>query len=151
MAALVVTVMARGIDNTLLGEILNPNVTLVPMPRFAPLLKNAVWGPRTICVQLVENGLAREWQPLIERVAAIDKSAYVKNPANRPSPYRHGETMNAIASTVAPDELVLVDDVITKGATFAGAAARLMEVYPGVPIRAFAITLVLNWSGATKK
>lgn len=39
-----------------------------------------------------------------------------------------------------PAEIILVDDVVTKGATFAGAAARLMEIYPGVPIRGFAIS-----------
>lgn len=144
MAELVVTVIAREFDKTPLGEILKPNVTLVPMPRSAPLLKNAVWGPRTACERLVAHGLAKEWQPLIERIEAVEKSAFVKDPNARPTPLRHYETMEALPSTIAPAEIVLVDDVVTKGATFAGAAARLMEIYPRVPIRAFAIARAVS-------
>ena len=140
MAELVVAIIARDVDKTRLGEILKPNATLVPTPRSAPLLKNAVWGPRTVCERLVTHGLAKEWQPLIERTEQVDKSAFVKDPGARPTPLRHYETIGALPSTVTPAEMVLVDDVVTKGATFAGAAARLMEVYPGVPIRAFAIS-----------
>jgi hypothetical protein len=48
--------------------------------------------------------------------------------------------MKASLSLITPEEIVLVDDLVTKGATIAGAAARLMEAYPGVSIRAFAIS-----------
>lgn len=37
-----------------------------------------------------------------------------------------------------PDEILLVDDVITRGATLLGAANRLAEAYPKAHIRAFA-------------
>ena len=84
--------------------------------------------------------VVKRWQQLITRGAAIEKSAAVKDPAARPTPLRHYETMEGLPSTIMTDEIVLVDDVVTKGATFAGAAARLMDVYPGVPIRAFAIS-----------
>lgn len=144
VAELIVAALASALESTPLVEILSPRATLVPMPRSAPLLDHAVWGPRTICQQLVAHRLGRDWQRLIERVEAVDKSAYVKDPSNRPSPFRHYETMRALPSTVLPEELVLVDDVVTKGATFAGAVTRLMEVFPGVAVRAFAISRAVS-------
>jgi gamma-glutamylcysteine synthetase len=36
------------------------------------------------------------------------------------------------------EEIVLVDDVVTRGATLLGAANRLTEAFPNVRIRAFA-------------
>jgi orotate phosphoribosyltransferase len=39
----------------------------------------------------------------------------------------------------APDRVLLVDDVITRGATLIAAAARLREAFPDVSIQAFAL------------
>lgn len=36
-------------------------------------------------------------------------------------------------------EIVVVDDIVTRGSTFLGAAARVSEVYPRAVIRAFAV------------
>jgi adenine/guanine phosphoribosyltransferase-like PRPP-binding protein len=35
-------------------------------------------------------------------------------------------------------DILIVDDIVTRGATLLGAANRLCESYPDVPIRAFA-------------
>jgi len=35
-------------------------------------------------------------------------------------------------------DILIVDDIVTRGATLLGAANRLRESYPGVPIKAFA-------------
>lgn len=37
-----------------------------------------------------------------------------------------------------PQEILLVDDIVTRGTTMLGAASRLRDVFPGVHIRAFA-------------
>lgn len=39
----------------------------------------------------------------------------------------------------ATERVVLVDDVITRGATIAAAATRLLEAFPNMSIRAFAV------------
>jgi len=52
--------------------------------------------------------------------------------------------MRATKSTVPPAAIVMVDDVITVGATFIGAAARLQEIYPNLPIAAFAMARTCN-------
>jgi hypoxanthine phosphoribosyltransferase len=38
-----------------------------------------------------------------------------------------------------PTQVVLVDDVVTKGRTLLAAAARLKEAYPNTEVRAFAL------------
>jgi hypothetical protein len=40
---------------------------------------------------------------------------------------------------VSPGRFLLVDDVVTRGATFLGAASRLRESFPDTEIRAFAL------------
>ena len=128
----------RRLDETSLAEILRSDVTFVPMPRSAPLVRDAVWAPRSICIALIQTHFGRDWQPLIERVSACEKSASLP-PHLRPKPIRHYETMRAAKSTVPPTSIVLVDDVVTRGTTFIAAAARLCEIYPDVPIAAFAV------------
>jgi phosphoribosylpyrophosphate synthetase len=39
---------------------------------------------------------------------------------------------------VEPKEILLVDDVVTRGATIVGAANKLHDAFPGARIRAFA-------------
>jgi len=44
------------------------------------------------------------------------------------------------------ERIVLVDDVITRGATMLGAASRLAEVYPEAEIRCFAMIRTMSRS-----
>ncbi len=125
-------------ETTFLHQLLNASVTFVPMPRSAPLVRDAVWASQSICISLVQSHLGRDWQPLLERVSVCEKSATAAQ-GKRPVPSRHFDTMRATGSTVQPTSIVMVDDVITHGSTFIGAAARLRALYPNVPIAAFAI------------
>ena len=45
--------------------------------------------------------------------------------------------MEVQGSLAPPDDLVLVDDIVTRGATLMGAANRLLEVFPNARISAF--------------
>ena len=40
---------------------------------------------------------------------------------------------------ITPENVVLIDDVVTKGRTLLAAATRLHEAFPGAQIRAFAL------------
>jgi orotate phosphoribosyltransferase len=48
------------------------------------------------------------------------------------------QTLSVRKDLDIPEEFVLVDDVVTAGATLLGAANKLSEAYPGVNIRGFA-------------
>lgn len=43
-----------------------------------------------------------------------------------------------------PDEILLVDDVVTRGATLLGAANKLVDAYPNARISTFAAIRTIN-------
>ena len=59
-------------------------------------------------------------------------------PNERPTTIEHYESMIVKERLSRPAEILLVDDVVTRGATLLGAANRLAEVFPQTRIRAFA-------------
>jgi adenine/guanine phosphoribosyltransferase-like PRPP-binding protein len=51
----------------------------------------------------------------------------------------HYDSFYVEPPTEAPEGIVLIDDVITKGRTLLAAASRLHEAFPDTRIRAFAL------------
>jgi hypothetical protein len=111
---------------------------LVPTPGSGLAMKDSIWCARSLCDAMVTAGLGSQAVTLVERAKAIRKSAYCKA-GERPTPREHYDSMKVKALIDPPEKILLVDDVITKGATFAGAAARLIEAFPDAEIRAFAM------------
>ncbi len=75
--------------------------------------------------------------PYLERIKALRKAA-TSLPQKRPMVTEHFESMAVRGSLAPPQEVMLVDDIVTRGATLFGAAERLLEAFPNVHIRAFA-------------
>lgn len=115
-----------------------PNVTLIPAPGSARQKPNTVSSPRTICEALVSAGLAARAFPCIERLTAVPKSAYA-GPGGRPNAQQHFDSMRVRRGLDDFEHIVVLDDIVTRGATLIAAAARLAEAYPRASIRAFAI------------
>lgn len=121
-----------------LRPFLNPDVTLVPVPRSAPLSEGALWPARVIADVLVANGFGKEILVLVERVAAVQKSS--SSPAKeRPLIDEHIKSMRVRQDLLAPDQITLVDDVLTMGRTTFACAALLHEYFPQSEIRIFAM------------
>ncbi len=119
-------------------DFLGDDVALVPVPGRAPLAPGAVNRTALICDALVREGVAQETLPILERVQPVPKSAYAR-PGERPDAEAHYQTIRNNQILTAPRRLLLVDDVVTRGATLLGAARRLAEFFPDVPIRGFAL------------
>jgi hypothetical protein len=130
--------LAQAVPGSVLSQLLNGELTLVPMPRRGILQKNSVWAPLTIAEVMVSLRLGADVMPIVRRTVASPKSAFA-DPARRPEPLDHYNSMAVDRPLLLPRRILLVDDVVTRGATFSGAAARLLEVDPHLEIHAFGV------------
>jgi hypothetical protein len=118
------------------------DVTLVPVPGHAPLAPGAVSTAERIAQALAARGLGAV-SPLLKRGTRVTKSAWARGP-DRPRAKQHFETMAMERSLIKPRRVVLVDDVVTRGATFLGAASRIQSEIADAEIRAFALARAIT-------
>ena len=129
-----------------LRSVLGNDVTLVPVPRSAPLVQGAVWPSKIIADLLVHYGYGEQTMTLINRVSAVPKSSS-SAPENRPSVEQHYQSLEVLAGDLfSPPKIALVDDVLTQGRTTIACARRLMEVYHAAEIKVFAMVRTLGFT-----
>lgn len=121
--------------------VLRKDSVLVPLPRHAPFApgteSKALWVGREICKALVKVGLGEKVLPCLHRNTAVTKSA---GAGSRPSPETHRRSFRVTKEIGGPPtRIVLVDDFVTLGSTFMGAAWALDAVFPELEIEAFAL------------
>lgn len=139
----------RELEVEQLAPLFGPDVVLVPAPRSAPFPEGLriplrgsqgdfLWVPRRICEALVAAGMAGAWRPLLRRAHRVTQSASAQ-PKDRPSPLGHYESLICDRDLVPSSRYVIVDDVITRGATLLACASRVKEAHPWAEIRGFAL------------
>jgi hypothetical protein len=126
-----------------LDTILGPDVTLVPVPRSAPLVKGALWPALGLAERLVARGLGREAVPLVVRAKPVPKSAFA-GAGPRPTPQQHLDSLAIEPLLVHPGRIAVVDDVVTKGATLLAVASLIAASFPEVEVTAFAMLRTLG-------
>jgi hypothetical protein len=122
------------------------HLVLVPVPRSAPLVTGGLWPSMKLCQAMQVEGIASMVLPLLERQTAVPKSATAAA-GQRPGPQQHYDSLAVDPNRplLSPQHhLVIVDDVVTRGATFFGAYARLSELYSNVPISCFALIRTMS-------
>ena len=126
-------------DSSHLAGFLSPADVLVPVPGCVPRSDQRTFVASRLAEALLQQGLGRETWNGLKRVRRVQKSATASSSC-RPSVASHYESFAIDAPACAPESLVLVDDVITKGRTLLAAAVRLQEAFPSAAhIRAFAL------------
>lgn len=139
--------VVRRLRETVTGSVLDGlfarTTLLVPAPGHAPRLqgvKQQLWPMRRLCDALAAAGLGRGVAPLLERIEAVPAAHLIRPGEARPSAARHFETLRVVADLVeTPARVLLVDDVLTRGATLLACASRIHEFYPEASISGFAL------------
>jgi hypothetical protein len=121
-----------------LSDFVGPDVTLVPMPRSAPLVAGGLWPSEKISQHLLAAGLVGRIAPALARATAVPKSSHAQ-PGGRPGVSLHYESLTAQAMVGMGNNIVIVDDVVTKGSTALAAASRLAQILPQASIKLFAL------------
>ena len=116
-----------------------PHVVLVPVPGSTPRRDaTTLWVAERICTALLAEGLAASAAPYLTRDVQVPKSAF-QAPGNRPGVEMHYDSISASSDLLQPAQLLLVDDIVTKGCTLLACGSRIREAFPHSAVRAFAM------------
>lgn len=99
------------------GSLFPTNTILVPVPRSSLMQLDSLWVPQRIANALVKKGFGAKVVPCLKRSKVIRKAA-TSPPEKRPSVTEHYNTIEAQGTLSPPDQILLVDDIVTRGATF---------------------------------
>ena len=133
----------QGLRHLAFDGLFGKAVVLVPVPGSAPSV-GVPWAAERLAVALHGIGLAKSVWKGVQRRFAVRKSATALS-AERPTVQQHYESFSVARPAVAPERMVLVDDVITKGRTILAAATRLHEAFPNADIRAFTLIRTMGF------
>jgi len=127
------------------GSIFRTNSVLVPLPRSSLLQPDSLWVPERIANALVKKGFGDRVMPCLTRIKAVRKSA-TSQANQRPTPTEHFASLAVQGKLGSTEDIVLIDDIVTRGHMMIGAANRLLEAFPSARIHAFAaMRTISNW------
>jgi predicted amidophosphoribosyltransferase len=116
---------------------------LVPVPGSAPHIAGRLWAAEELAAALINEGLGGSAWSGLRRVHAVHKSATAP-PGARPTVDLHYDSFRVEQASVPPANVVLIDDVVTKGRTLLAAACRVQEAFPCAQVRAFALVRTMG-------
>jgi hypothetical protein len=125
-------------DDSPLAGFVCPYHVLVPVPGCSRTAAGTMTVAEHLATAMVEAGLGGGVWNGLHRAWSVPKSATAAR-GSRPTVGTHYDSFAIDATTALPPQVVLVDDVVTKGRTLLAAAARLQEAFPAAEIRAFAM------------
>jgi hypothetical protein len=144
MSAYVARRLREEIQGTDLDGWFGPNVTLVPAPKSSKLLPHSLWPAQRLCDAFINEGLGASSLPCLVRTVAVPKAATSRT-MDRTRPRRHLETMEVQGALVgATDEILVVDDVVTRGATLLAAVSLLQVALANARVRGFAVVRTMS-------
>lgn len=122
---------------------LSPNTIFVPIPRSSLQKSDALWPALAFADALVAKGLGKQVVTCLRRTKAIAKAATAPQ-GNRPPISDHLESLEFDFSLVPSGTIVLLDDIVTRGTQFLGAAQVIWRSLPQLDLRAFAIMRTIS-------
>lgn len=142
MSRAVARITRECLEHLPFGRFFDSKPILVPVPTHHRHGEEDLWVSERLADAMEKEGLGIKKMCLM-RHAGI-RSSKECLPEDRPTAEEHFQTMKV--SEAIPDGrgFLLVDDVITRGATLMGAARRLGEAHRGCKIRAFAAVRAIS-------
>lgn len=126
------------------GDFFNEQALLVPIPQYLPSMRTSLWVARRLAFTLQEAGLGKQVWTGLRRAKAVDRSTTAWM-WQRPTVRQHYQSFTVIPTPKYPSEIMLVDDVVTKGRTLVAAAMRVHEAFPSAVIRAFTLVRTMGF------
>jgi hypothetical protein len=133
----IAALIRRNITRLPFAGLFSNNPILVPIPKSSLMTSETLWVPKRLANALIRNGLGKAAEDCLQRTVPLRKAA-TSRPSNRPTAAEHYDSIEVQTTLSHPKEFLLIDDVITRGATMIGAANKLQDAFPGVSIKAFA-------------
>jgi predicted amidophosphoribosyltransferase len=144
MAKYAVRVHQQAQESPQLAGFFRSDDLLVPVPGSAPNTRGSTWVAADLADALVRAGIGTmAWRGL-HRICPVRKSATAA-PGARPTVALHYASFVMDCPPITAQNVVLVDDVVTRGRTLLAAATRLQEAFPEAHIRAFALLRTLGF------
>jgi len=110
---------------------------LVPVPNSSFMKSETLWVPQRIAKSLVQNGLGKEVIECLKRVKPLPKAA-TSSPERRPKAAQHLDSLEVLKILSEHEEILLIDDIVTRGTTLFAAVNKLAKDFPKAHILAFA-------------
>ena len=124
----------------------SPNTILVPAPKSSLMQPDTLWVPERIAKALVAEGIGRQVVPCLTRSKHVTKAASCRS-SGRPTAEQHYDSLIVQGALSKPEEIVIIDDIVTRGATLLGCANRLADAFPECKIKAFVAMRTISNSG----
>jgi predicted amidophosphoribosyltransferase len=143
MSRFISDLVKKGIGNLPFASFFDDPPILVPVPNSSLMKANTLWVPHRLAMALYENGFGMRVANMLYRKKPLPKAATSRS-KDRPKAVEHCQSLEIQETLALPNNLLLIDDVVTRGATLIGAANKLGKAFPGIDIRAFAAMRVIS-------
>lgn len=124
-------------------KIFDRDKVLIPIPRSNPIPTDGLWVPKRIADEMVQKGLGGYVVPCLIRSKPVNKSSW-SIPSQRPLPSEHYDSLKVEQTVTELNEVILIDDVITRGSTLIAAANKLIDAFPKIKIHSFAAVRTIS-------
>ncbi|MDR5591213.1 hypothetical protein [Christiangramia sp. SM2212] len=115
------------------------NQCLVPVPRSAPLLRNALWPTLRIAELFVQNGIGSSVSTMVNRIDPVPKSSQFYSAEDRPTISTHLRSLRVNPPPPDTNNFILIDDILTLGRTTTACALKIKEILPNANIKIFSL------------
>lgn len=143
MSDYIAEAIKRDLEKLPFADCFKANPILIPTPNSSLTRSGTLWVPQRLANALVRKGLGKSVEECLSRIKPLRKAA-TSSAENRPKAAEHYDSMDVEKMLFEPNEILLIDDVITRGATLLGAANKLADAFPKAHIRAFAVMRTIS-------